>query len=79
MVEHNNLYTKIMIRDYGKGISREDQRHIFDRFYKGNNPSKDSVGIGLSLSKVIIEKNGGYLKVDSDGSKGTVFTITYIK
>ncbi len=77
-VEYNTMYTKIIIRDYGKGINRKDQRHIFDRFYKGNNPSKDSVGIGLSLSKAIIEKNNGHIQVNSDGDHGTEFTITYL-
>lgn len=77
-VEYNAIYTKIIIRDYGKGINRKDQRHIFDRFYKGNNPSKDSVGIGLSLSKAIIEKNNGHIQVNSDGVHGTEFAITYL-
>ena len=45
-VEDNNAYTKITIEDFGKGISKEDLPHIFERFYKGKLSSSDSVGIG---------------------------------
>lgn len=51
----NKLYTKISIKDNGNGITKEDLPHIFERFYKGKNSSDDSVGIGLSLAKTIIE------------------------
>lgn len=55
--EKNNFNTKIVIRDEGNGIDREDIKHIFERFYKGKNSSENSVGIGLELSKSIIEKD----------------------
>ena len=45
-----------MIIDEGEGISKEDLKHIFERFYKGQNSSENSVGIGLALAKNIIEK-----------------------
>ena len=48
----NNLYYEIKIRDYGKGMDKEDVDNIFKRFYKGKMSSGDSVGIGLSLSKL---------------------------
>ena len=54
--EKNKIYTKIEIKDYGIGIDEKDLPHIFERFYKGTNSSSDSVGIGLALSKSIIEK-----------------------
>ena len=54
--EKNKIYTKIEIKDYGIGIDEKDLPHIFERFYKGKNSSSDSVGIGLALSKSIIEK-----------------------
>ena len=57
--EKNNFNTKIVIRDEGNGIDREDIKHIFERFYKGKNSSENSVGIGLELSKSIIEKDNG--------------------
>ena len=75
----NDLFTKIIIKDYGEGMNNKDLKNIFKRFYKGNNSSKDSVGIGLSLAKVIIEKNNGYISVDSKKNEGTTFIIKYLK
>lgn len=75
----NKLYTRILIKDNGKGIDSDDLPHIFDRFYKGKNGSNDSFGIGLSLSKTIIEKEGGSITVKSTPNIGTIFTIKYLK
>ena len=75
----NKLYTRILIKDNGKGINSDDLPHIFDRFYKGENGSDDSFGIGLSLSKTIIEKEGGSITVKSTPNIGTIFTIKYLK
>ena len=59
------------------GINEDDLKHIFERFYKGKNASKDSVGIGLALAKAIIEKNNGYITVSSKENEGTTFAIKY--
>lgn len=59
------------------GIDKEDMPHIFERFYKGKNSSSNSVGIGLALAKSIIEENEGYIDVESEEGKGTLFTIKY--
>lgn len=75
----NKLYTRILIKDNGKGINSDDLPHIFDRFYKGKNGSDDSFGIGLSLLKTIIEKEGGSITVKSTPNIGTIFTIKYLK
>lgn len=75
----NKLYTRILIKDNGKGIDSEDLPHIFDRFYKGKKCSEDSIGIGLSLSKTIIEKEGGSITAKSTPNVGTIFTIKYLK
>ena len=58
-------------------MDKEDIQNIFKRFYKGKNSGKDSIGIGLSLSKAIIEENNGRVSVDSKKNKGTIFTIKY--
>ena len=73
------MFTKITITDQGEGISKEDLKHIFERFYKGKNSSEDSVGIGLALSKKIIEKDNGMINCKSELQKGTEFTIKYMK
>ena len=77
--EENTLFTKITIRDEGEGISKEDLKHIFERFYKGQNSSENSVGIGLALAKNIIEKNNGMISCKSELDKGTEFVIKYMK
>ena len=53
-VVDEKLYSKIEIINYGIGINSKDIKHIFDRFYKGDNSLEDSFGIGLSLSKTIV-------------------------
>ena len=75
----NKVYSRILIRDNGSGIDNEDLPHIFDRFYKGKNTNKDSVGIGLALSKSIIEKDNGNITVKSTPSIGTIFTIKFFE
>lgn len=74
----NNAYVKIIIKDFGSGIAKEDINHIFERFYKGKDSDYDSIGIGLALSKSIIEKQNGKISVASSDD-GTTFTIKYFK
>lgn len=74
----NNAYVKITIKDFGTGIAKEDINHIFERFYKGKDSDYDSIGIGLALSKSIIEKQNGKISVESRND-GTTFTIKYFK
>ncbi|NLC41418.1 MAG: HAMP domain-containing histidine kinase [Erysipelothrix sp.] len=73
----NKLFTRIDIQDHGLGIDQDDLPHIFKRFYKGKNYSKNSIGIGLALSKSLIEDNGGSISVSSQLNKGTLFSIKY--
>ena len=78
-VENNSVFVKIKIRDEGEGINKKDIKHIFDRFYKAKKSSENSIGIGLSLAKTIIEQENGYIKVDSEVDRGTTFEIKYLK
>lgn len=78
-LEENTLFTKIVIKDEGPGIAKEDIKHIFERFYKGKNSSENSIGIGLALAKSIIEKQNGYISCYSKLKEGTVFEIKYMK
>ncbi len=78
-IDNNKLYAQVSIIDSGVGISREDLKHIFERFYKGKNSSKDSIGIGLALAKSIIESNNGFINIKSEKNKGTIFEIKYFK
>lgn len=78
-VDKNDVYTSIAIQDEGNGIEKEELKHIFERFYKAKGAKEESFGIGLSLSKSIIEKQNGYISVESEIGKGTTFTIKYLK
>lgn len=78
LISENVFYTKIIIKDYGKGIDKDKIKHIFDRFYKIND-EVNSFGIGLALSREIIEKDNGFINVKSEKDKGTIFEIKYMK
>lgn len=77
--EENALFYEIFIEDYGSGMSKKDLNNIFKRFYKGENSSSDSIGIGMPLAKKIIEQDNGLIKVKSKIKEGTVFEIKYRK
>ena len=77
-VNDNKVYTKVDIINYGDAIPSDEINYIFNRFYKGKNTKSDAIGIGLDLSKSIIEKNNGNISVESRDNK-TIFTIKYFK
>lgn len=75
-VQNNNL--EIRFIDHGIGISEEDQTKIFDLFYRGNNKNYEKGnGIGLSIVKRIVEMHQGKLSLQSEPSKGSIFTIKF--
>lgn len=77
--ENNPIYSEINIQDFGVGMDENDVKHIFERFYKGKNSNTESIGIGMALAKTIIEKDNGYILVESKINKGTKFSIRYLK
>ena len=77
-VEEEIRNVELVVKDNGIGISEEDMRKIFDRFYKVSDPdtlSKQGTGIGLSIVKELVELHHGKIHVDSDLGLGTIFTI----
>jgi len=76
--EQNSVFTRIYIEDHGMGISEDKLPHIFERFYRVSNAvNPNSVGIGLSLSKSIIEGMDGRISVSSEPGEGTTFSVTF--
>ncbi len=79
LVQDNPLYSEIQISDSGEGISKKDLPHIFTRFYKGENSSPDSVGIGLAMSKSIMQRQLGDITVKSRPGEGSTFFVRLYK
>ena len=75
----NALYSEIVIKDNGTGISPEDLPHIFERFYKGKNSGGKSFGIGLALSRMIIAGQKGTVKAENRKNAGAMFTLRFYK
>ncbi|MDJ0620576.1 MAG: HAMP domain-containing sensor histidine kinase [Calothrix sp. MO_192.B10] len=67
-------FIAIAIQDTGSGISIQEQKVLFERFRTGKKQGSGS-GLGLYLSKRIIEEHHGYIKVVSETGKGSKFTI----
>lgn len=79
-LDETPLSITITISDNGEGIEKKDLKNIFKRFYKGKNAlNPKSIGIGLSLSKKIIEAHNGNIVVESEIGVGTTFYITFLK
>ena len=74
----DDVFTRIFVEDNGAGISEKDLPHIFKRFYRANSAvNPNSVGIGLSLTKSIVEGMDGHIHVESTEGEGTKFSITF--
>lgn len=75
--EQNPLYTDIIIWDEGKGFLRADMPHLFERFYRGSNAHEGGIGIGLALSKEIVERQNGTIRADNRQGAGACFEIRF--
>ena len=76
----SSLIDEIKISDNGIGIKEEDLNKVFSRYYKGEDSiNPRSIGIGLSLSRRIIEGHGGSISVESQVGRGTTFSIVFLK
>ena len=68
-------FEAVLVEDSGEGIAPEDLPHIFERFYKGKNAGKDSVGIGLAMAKYILGIQNGQIEAFSEPGKGSRFVF----
>jgi len=68
---------EIAISDQGNGIPAEDVPHLFDRFYRAKGARKaEGIGLGLFISKALVETHGGRIWVESELGKGSTFSFT---
>lgn len=78
-VDKMDIFTKIIISDTGIGIDESDINNIFKRFYRSIEVTNtEGIGVGLYLAREIINKQNGFIKVDSQKNVGTTFNI-YMK
>jgi PAS domain S-box-containing protein len=66
----------LRVIDQGIGISEEDQKHVFEPFYRGSNISEISgLGLGLSIAQEIVKAHGGQITMESELNRGTMFSV----
>ena len=78
-VERKEGEINIAVRDKGVGISEQDRKHVFDRFYRAKGEISKRVkgaGLGLSLVRYIVEAHGGRVECESSPGEGSTFTIS---
>lgn len=74
----SDAYLSIVVSDNGPGISRDDQKHVFEKFYRGSESKSRAIkglGLGLYYVKQIVKAHGGEILLESDPGKGTSFEI----
>lgn len=70
---------QIIIKDNGSGIHPEDLHHIFKRFYRSRfSKDKQGIGLGLPLTKMIVEAHNGTIEVNSELGAGTTFSLNFL-
>lgn len=74
-LETEETFATLTVRDDGRGISEADLPHIFDRFYSTADMNVDGMGIGLSLTRELVERHGWEIHVESTIGEGTEFTL----
>lgn len=67
---------RIFVKDNGIGISKEDQKHLFERFFRGQNATHiQGTGLGLNIVAKYVELMNGFINFESEEHQGTTFTI----
>ncbi len=67
----------VMVSDQGRGIPTEDMPHLFERFYRATEVRKaEGIGLGLYITRVLVEAHGGRIWVESEVGKGSTFYFT---
>ena len=67
----------ISVSDQGTGIPAEAIPHLFERFYRAPGKRKtEGIGLGLYITKVLVEAHGGHIRVESEVGTGSTFSFT---
>lgn len=73
------IFTEIAVSDTGSGFAPGDIPHLFERFYRGQNASADSVGIGLALAREIVARQNGTIQASNRREGGAQFLLRFYK
>ena len=78
IVDGDKQYARVSVRDTGQGIAKENQAHIFERFYRvaDHEGYTQGTGLGLVIAKRIVEAHGGSMWLESEPGAGTTFFFT---
>lgn len=81
MITSNDDEVSVSVADQGPGMSEEDQKRIFERFYRADSSrarsGEDGTGLGLSIVEAVMQAHGGSVSVESELGKGSKFTLTF--
>ena len=73
----NKKVTTIAVKDTGIGIPKTEIKKVFSRFFRGSNATSGGSGLGLPITKAVIESHGGKISINSKLNKGTIIKITF--
>ena len=79
-IEKQHFYTLVKIKDEGSGIPQNEYNKIFQRFYRSNHSyvkQTEGSGVGLYLTRMILERQGGLIRVESVPEKGSTFILQF--
>lgn len=77
LTEAEQKAIRVQVRDTGIGINGDDLPHIFERFFRANGVDRpEGIGLGLAITRKIVERHGGSIQVNSAPGEGTSFTVS---
>jgi signal transduction histidine kinase/DNA-binding response OmpR family regulator len=76
-VDSDRASVRIAVADSGRGMTREETEHVFERFYRGSDggPASPGTGLGLSIVKSLVDLHDGQIEVESEPGRGTTFRV----
>jgi len=76
--KHNGPQVEIRVQDFGEGMSPEKLKHVFDRFYRGEESSTiPGFGLGLAIAKTLVDGMEGEITMESEAGKGSTVTLIF--
>ncbi len=74
-VEPDGQQVRLVVRDHGPGIPQNLRARVFDRFEKGEGRSQEGLGLGLYITRQVVDAHGGIIEIESEPGEGTTFIV----